>query len=71
MRNQWLNAPQASTTSSTPGGYGLGRGAHPRNVHGELFGRLMSLAGEATMKDCGVVVAMPQGHNWAPRLSSG
>lgn len=26
---------------------------------------------EATMKVCGVVVAIPQEHNWAPRLSNG
>ena len=71
MRNQWLNAPQENPTSSKSGGSGLGCGAHSRAVHEELPGWLMSLVREATMKVCGVVVAMPQGHNWAPRLSSG
>ena len=26
---------------------------------------------EATAKDCGVTVAIPQGHSWAPPLSNG
>jgi hypothetical protein len=31
----------------------------------------MSLAREATVKACGVAVAMPQGHSWAPNPSNG
>jgi len=37
----------------------------------ELRCGLRSLAPEATMKVCGVVVAMPQGHSWAPPLPTG
>lgn len=70
MRNQRLNAPQDETTSSKPGGSGLGRNAHPRTC-GELLG-LVDVAGrEATVKVCGVVVAKLQGHSWAPTPSNG
>jgi hypothetical protein len=31
----------------------------------------MSLVGEATVKACGVTVAMSQGHSWAPTPSNG
>gem|GEM_PF-4918983 len=31
----------------------------------------MSLTEEATVKVCGVAVAIPQGHSWAPPLSNG
>ena len=31
----------------------------------------MSLDSEATVNACGVAVAMPQGHSWAPPLSNG
>ena len=37
----------------------------------ELRCGLRSLASEATMNVCGVVVAMPQGHSWAPPLPTG
>ncbi len=37
----------------------------------ELRCGLRSLASEATTKVCGVVVAMPQGHSWAPPLPTG
>jgi len=37
----------------------------------ELRCGLRSLASEATVKVCGVVVAMPQGHSWAPPLPTG
>jgi hypothetical protein len=38
---------------------------------GELYGWVKSLVGEATVKVCGVVVAMVQGHNWVPIPSKG
>jgi hypothetical protein len=38
---------------------------------GELYGWVKSLVGEATVKVCGVVVAMVQGHSWVPIPSKG
>lgn len=37
----------------------------------ELRGRLRSLTSEATVKACGVAVAISQGHSWAPHPSTG
>jgi hypothetical protein len=37
----------------------------------ELRCGLRSLAPEATVKACGVTVAMSQGHSWAPHLPTG
>jgi hypothetical protein len=37
----------------------------------ELLDRIMSPAEEATVKDCGVTVAIPQGHSWTPHSSIG
>jgi hypothetical protein len=37
----------------------------------ELRGGLRSLASEATVKACGVAVAISQGHSWAPHLPTG
>ena len=70
VRNQRLNAPQESHQLES-GGYGLGSSAHLRgNVRGTP--RPVDVAGrEATVKACGVVVAMLQGHSWAPTPSSG
>ena len=43
------------------------------NVFGgwELRCGLRSLASEATVKACGVAVAISQGHSWAPHLLTG
>ena len=72
MRNQRLNAPQDETTDPEPGGHGSDRTAHsPVSVGGELLGWVKSLVGEATVKACGVVVAMVQGHSWVPIPSKG
>ncbi|MHB1539127.1 MAG: helix-turn-helix domain-containing protein [Solirubrobacteraceae bacterium] len=55
------------------GGSGLGRSAHPHR----LFGAGNSWVGiavvgrEATVKVCGVAVAMLQGQSWAPHPSNG
>lgn len=56
-----------------PGGSGLGSNAHPSDTLslGKLTGRLMSLAGEATVNNCGVAVAKLQGHSWTPTPSRG
>ena len=54
-----------------PDGYGLGCDAHLRLPAQRTLRSVNVADREATMKDCGVVVAMSQGHNWAPRLSSG
>ena len=50
------------------GGYGLVRGAHPSPHHGtgNSGPGLGSLGWEATVKDCGVAVAMPQGQSRVP-----
>ena len=70
MRNQRLNASQVNPTSSNlaDGGWTAVR-THPRwwgtSGLGEVAGR------EATVKVCGVAVAMPQGHSWAPHPSNG
>jgi hypothetical protein len=37
----------------------------------ELRGGLRSLVSEATVKACGVAVAISQGHSWAPHLPTG
>jgi hypothetical protein len=68
VRNQRLNAPQ-ETHQLEPGGSGLESSAHPpvRGTPG-----LGYVAGrEATVKACGVVVAMVQGHSWVPIPSKG
>jgi len=75
VRNQRQNASQEHTTSSKPGGSGLGCGAHLRSqqlLSAEETPRLGDVASrEATVKACGVAVAKPQGHSWAPPPSNG
>jgi hypothetical protein len=70
VRNQRLNAPQESHRLE-PGGSGPGSSAHPHeNVRRTpQSGDVADL--EATVKVCGVVVAMLQGHSWTPTPSSG
>ena len=50
------------------GGYGLVGGAHPSCLDGAGNSRLglRSLGWEATVKDCGVTVVMPQGQSRMP-----
>ena len=69
MRNQRQNASQ-ETHQLEPDGFGLGCDAHPPGG-GELLGRKNVADREATVKACGVVVAMSQGHSWAPTPSIG
>ena len=53
-----------------PDGSGLGSGAHPARARGTP--QPVDVAGrEATVNACGVAVAMPQGHSWAPTPSNG
>ena len=71
VRNQRLNAPQ-ETLQLASGGSGLVSSAHPLGVVGWGTPWLGDVAGrEATVKACGVVVAMLQGHSWAPTPSNG
>ena len=71
MRNQRLNASQESLQLE-PGGSGLVCNAHPHGVAVRGTPGLGDVAGrEATVKVCGVVVAMLQGHSWAPTPSNG
>jgi len=66
-------SPSRESTSSKPGGSGLGCNAHPLD-DGVGWGTpwLGDVADrEATVKACGVTVAMLQGHSWAPTPSNG
>jgi hypothetical protein len=69
--NQRMNASQEWTTSSnlTDLGWAAAR-TSTMLVGGTLWP--VDVAGwEATPNVCGVGVAKPQGHSWAPRLSNG
>jgi len=73
VRNQRLNASQG-IHQLEPDGSGLGSDAHPHDVDVVVRGTpgLVRLAGrEATVKACGVTVAMLQGQSWAPTPSNG
>ena len=79
MRNQRLNAPQEGHHLE-PGGSGLDSSAHPDHDTAEwgvgvMVGGTSGLGDvasrEATVKVCGVAVAMLQGHSWAPTPSNG
>ena len=73
MRNQRLNASQ-ETHQLEPDGSGLGSNAYPHDGDGVVRRTpgLVRFAGrEATVKACGVAVAMLQGQSWAPTLSNG
>ena len=64
VRNQRLNASQENPTSSnlTDRGWVAVRTRAMRGTPAPV-----NVAGrEATLKGCGVGVAMPQGHSWAP-----
>lgn len=70
VRNQRLKAPQEQTTSSNLAD--LGWVATRIHVLAWRTSGLVDVAGrEATVKVCGVVVAMLQGHSWAPTPSNG
>ncbi len=73
VRNQRPNASQEKTTSSnlTDQGWVAVRTSVGSKDTGETPW-LVDVAGrEATLKVCGVGVAKPQGHSWAPHPSSG
>lgn len=65
MRNQRLNAPQEHPPARI---WQIWAGLHRAPDHrvGELPRRRMSSLWEATVKACGVAVAMVQGHSWVP-----
>ena len=65
MRNQRLNASQDNPPARI---WQIWAGLHRAPDHrvGELPGRRMSSLREATVKACGVAVAMVQGHSWVP-----
>ena len=71
-RNQCHNAPQAQTPPQT-WWIGGGSGASPRGQRSGpgwgTPGPACVVGREATVKDCGVAVARPQGHSWAPHSS--
>ena len=71
--NQRLNAPQEKTTSSNLADVGW-VATRTRTAAMSCWGPFGSgdVAGrEATVNACGVVVAMLQGHSWAPTPSKG
>jgi hypothetical protein len=70
VRNQCLNAPQSSLQLE-PDGSGLVSGAHPPRMWWGTLSPIWVVGAEATVNACGVVVAMSQGHSWAPPLSNG
>ena len=80
MRNHRLNVSQ-ETHHLEPDGSGVGSSAHllggvdriaDRDAVGQGTPWPGDVAGrEATVKACGVAVAMLQGHRWAPALSKG
>ncbi len=65
VRNQRLNAPQ-DTQRLEPGGSGPQSSAHPHDVVRGTPWPVEVAGREATVKVCGVAVAMLQGHSWAP-----
>ena len=72
MRNQRLNASQANSTSSNLADLGWAAARTRIRIWcGELLGRLAVVGLEATVKVCGVAVAMLQGQSWAPHPSNG
>ena len=71
VRNQRLNASQ-ETHQLEPDGSGLDSNAHPHDVVvWGTRGPVRLADREATVKVCGVAVAMLQGHSWAPTPSNG
>ena len=70
MRNQRQKASQELTTSSNLADVGWAA-VRTRTRCGKLFGSVDVTDREATPKVCGVGVAKPQGHSWAPPLSNG
>jgi hypothetical protein len=72
VRNQWLKAPQSNPPAQNLAdmGWVASRTRTASAVRGTLGSG--DVAGpEATVKACGVVVAMVQGHNWVPIPSNG
>lgn len=67
--NQRMNASQEQTTSrNLTDGWVVAR---TRTIVRGTPGPVDVAGREATRKACGVLVARPQGHSWAPHLSSG
>jgi len=67
--NQRMNASQEQATSSNL--TDLGWVAVRTRVSGELLWPVDVAGREATVNACGVAVAKPQGHSWAPHPSNG
>ena len=70
VRNQRLNASEEQTTSSNLTDLGWAA-VRTRTSCGELLSRFNVAGPEATVNDCGLAVAMPQGHSWAAHPSNG
>lgn len=68
--NQWLNPLKRGTSSNL---VDMGWAAVRADLmNGKATPTSVSNADhEATVKACGVAVARPQGHSWAPILSTG
>ncbi len=70
VRNQRQKAPQEQTTSSNLADLGWAAVRTCKSCR-ELLGPVDVAGREATPKVCGVGVAKPQGHSWAPPPSNG
>lgn len=72
MRNQWLKAPQSNPPAQNLADMGwVASRTHTASVVRGTPGLVRVAGREATVKACGVVVAMMQGHNWVPIPSNG
>ena len=69
--NQRMNASQGQTTSSNLTDLGWAAVRTSIVLVGGTSGSVDVAGLEATRKACGVLVARPQGHSWAPHLSNG
>jgi hypothetical protein len=69
--NQRMNASQGQTTSSNLTDLGWAAVRTSIATVGGTSGSVDVAGLKATRKACGVLVARPQGHSWAPHLSNG
>jgi len=68
--NQRVKASQVNPTSSNLTDLGW-VAVRTRTLCGQLPGLVKVAGREATLKACGVGVAMLQGHSWAPHPTNG
>ncbi len=69
--NQRMKASQERTTSSNLTDMGWVAVRIRATARGQLLWSVNVAYQEATVKVCGVTVAKPQGHSWAPNSRNG